>query len=848
VTVCLAGLVQLSYSDYTEDSCPDCLPCSSLCRCRATKNRYEVYCNGLQDRDSLANQAFSRHRCINKFHVDEFIFKNLSSLTFPAGMCVNRLHLKRDAILNVHEDTFKHFHNITEVVLSEIQFITDSQPSANFRGILQALTKINTTFSLAVDSIRLDNITEEDVALFSKLNIDELRLNRNELEELKMRFVSRMVGLKSLSMNFNRIEKIVHLNGSVSNITSLELKANRLSHETIVFCNLDGNSSFPRLEVLHLDTNSISNITADTFKCLRSLKELYLAENKIKNFDLNVISVAFPELEKMSLRKNWLTNNNPFNYTSSLPFTLNYLDLSENEFSPWMPYFCNTTNHSNNITVLDLRYNHISKLTNASHCFTNVTILYLSKNALNSLTNVFFESYFPNLEELYLVSQLNGISSMSTTTFSHPKLRILDLKDNYIRFENHRGIFSENMNLKSLNVSDNFISDLTAFTAIASPLKSLEVLAMKRTGLKVFPYKLVSTLSNLKNIYVSMNHITTLAYQENDTFTGVNISYIDLQKNQIIFSKESYFPDAFSSQLMSVHMAYNIFGCSCNISDREFRTMIRDNDSSAYIGKTKLVGWPGAYKCRMSKTLLRYYRKTARECDNTYDIRLVLYSAVGATAFVSIVLSSVVFWNRWFVQYYFHKFKRRMRQKKRKKTNNDEEQRRLIEEDRFPKDAFVIHSSDSQHFVHNEFRTLVEDRLKYSLNIYAREGPLGLWIQDAYFEAMDTSKHFIVIVDTKLMKDEWCQFQVDVAINLSMGTRKRQKEKQRRMFLVLLEDVDFTASYVKKSWCVLFTKTPSSKWCGQRNNMRHDVFIEDLKDILGEPQRHSRETHDLLHA
>jgi len=834
---CLTALISTSAAESKDDGCDDCPRCngSELCKCNTLGNKYYVFCDGLQERSTLKYENFPRERCVDELHVDNFKFKSLSSKTFPTGLCVKQLHFKRDVILDVAKDTFANLLNITEIIFSDVQIISDSKNGTNLTGILTALTTINTTFTLELNGMRLTSMNK---SLLSKLNVKHLRFNRNEFALFDISLVSILTGLKSLSITHNKIAAFVQGNVT-SQLRTLELYSNRLKAETIHFCKPGTNeSSFPKLEILKLGKNSINNITSKTFMCLQSLKELDLYRNKIQTFDLNVLQESFPILEKLSLRKNWLkiSSPDPFIFTRSLPLTLNYIDLSENDFIIYIPFLCNTSSlpFYNNITHLDLRYNHISAPSpEPAICLQSVEELYLGRNALNELNTLNF-SCFPNLKGLYLESQINGISKISETALNHLKLQKLDLSDNFIKFEKNMGkLFSANLTLKVLNVSGNFVSNIKAFSNIVSPLQTLNMLVMRRTGLTKFPYQIVTTLRNLKILILTSNQIRSLAYHDTVTFEASNMTFIDLSWNTIKFSKETYFPDEFTNtfNISALNIANNIFGCSCSDGDVNFRSMITSDGS---IKNTKLKYWPNAYKCVDSNAILIDYYKTKTDCD--VDKRPILYIVVPAVAFVTIVLSSVVFWNRWFVQYYYYKFKQKIRSRR---GNGTEEEERLVGEGIFARDAFVIYSSDSLSFVKDEFRSLLETTLKYRLCIWDRESKIGLWIQDAYFEEMDSSKHFIVIVDTKLMKDEWCQFQVDVAIHLSIRSKKKHADEQRRIFLVLRDDVDFSLTNVKKSWCVILTKTPSGKWCGQRNNMRHDVFIEDLKDTIGEPQRRS---------
>ncbi|KAH3711412.1 hypothetical protein DPMN_071081 [Dreissena polymorpha] len=174
---------------------------------------------------------------------------------------------------------------------------------------------------------------------------------------------------------------------------------------------------------------------------------------------------------------------------------------------------------------------------------------------------------------------------------------------------------------------------------------------------------------------------------------------------------------------------------------------------------------------------------TEKECRPPNPL-LPGYIATGCSSFVIIVLVVVAFWNRWYLQYYWHRIKKRF---KRKDKERDPERQPFARprRPRFLFDAYVTNSDADGPFEDNLLVPLVQDKLGYTVHTSNKDGAIGGSKADDYFDAMDVSKSVIVVFSNSLMKDAWCTFQVDIAL-----MRRIESKGKRNIFVVVMNNTE----------------------------------------------------------
>ncbi|XP_052761821.1 toll-like receptor 2 type-2 [Mya arenaria] len=478
-----------------------------------------------------------------------------------------------------------------------------------------------------------------------------------------------------------------------------------------------------------------------------------------------------------------------------------------------------------NLTILNLDYNHIVEITsNYTNCLVKLKELYLSKNAIETLQDNAFV-HLPNLRVLHISSQQLGMKIIDDNAFNNSHLEDLDLKMNFLLISGSKlqNIFVPCPHIAYLNLSNNHVTNITALVNMITPLKDLKVLSLKGAGLNRFPYEILSRFQNLEYINIDKNNIKSIVFPTPFKSTS-SVRYISISSNRIHFRQRMLFPQPIMSSLTAISMGVNYFDCSCNEISRWLRNQIKLNHSDAFFQNIRLIGWPYSYKCYspkdMAGRLLGDYQRTEDQCKEPNRL-IPIYISIACTWFVVTVIASIAFWKRWYILYYLHKFKKGCN----RKMAINPELTPLLNHDGETYDAYVIYSENDGGFVVGDFRKLVEEQLNFKLHIWDRDGSIGNARSDSYFDAMEASRHVLIIVSDNIFKDAWCEFQINIALMRNVETEGRKK-----MFLVILSNLNVES--MKKSWCSLLAKTSSGKWCETENEIRRNVFVEDLKSTL----------------
>jgi len=135
------------------------------------------------------------------------------------------------------------------------------------------------------------------------LNLVRLQLHNNRLTQLSDGVFSGLVNLVYLSLNMNQISAIDPATWhAVPRLVTLMLQDNRLGDGRIVF----PEGALGRLEELQLDGNGLAAITNDTVSGLPNLHRLYFRSNNVKSLPVGTFD-ANPRLEVLDLSGNQIS-------------------------------------------------------------------------------------------------------------------------------------------------------------------------------------------------------------------------------------------------------------------------------------------------------------------------------------------------------------------------------------------------------------------------------------------------------------------------------------------------------------------------------------------------------------
>uniref|UniRef100_A0A336LWU3 CSON003960 protein n=1 Tax=Culicoides sonorensis TaxID=179676 RepID=A0A336LWU3_CULSO len=225
--------------------------------------------------------------------------------------------------------------------------------------------------------------------------LTQLFLESNQIDTIHARAFENLTNLNDLSLNDNQLGQIPDGLNKLRFLKSLDLGKNQIKEVR--------NESFEGLEQLlglRLVDNHITSISKDAFITLSSLHVLNLASNRIKDVDANAFT-SNPTIRAIRLDNNeiedikgifnnlptlvWLNvsdNNIQYFDYSSLPPSLEWLDLHENQISELGDYF--GQKEELKLKMLDVSFNRITKVTEET-VPNSIETLFLNNNLIEEV-------------------------------------------------------------------------------------------------------------------------------------------------------------------------------------------------------------------------------------------------------------------------------------------------------------------------------------------------------------------------------------------------------------------------------------------------------------------------------
>ncbi|KAL4217613.1 positive regulation of nucleotide-binding oligomerization domain containing 1 signaling pathway [Mactra antiquata] len=757
---------------------------------------------------------------IIELHAKCYDLRNVSHITFAeVSKNMETIHLQKCPMQHMSRDTFKDFHALRDVRFSEANAINQTK-------LGEALGSVKNLKRLTLNKMEFTYLNEK---LFSHLdapNLEFLDLSGNRLQKVNLSLFNNFTSLRCLNFSYNLVDKLNPKDAiPLDKLKLLKLNGNQLSADGLHFC---GNTPapevplFPNLEKLHLEDNFITS-NVEELICLPKLTELYMGFNRLQNISITTFS-SFQHLQRLSFRANWISN-----VTAGIfPPKLIHLDLRENEISTFPPKLCdiNTKFWNNNLKYLNLSRNYISKIMIQNwECLTKLEYLDLSKNDVSEIYN---NTFMPlvSLKELYLDNMVPYVTVIQPYAFKTPSntLRKLSLRFDRIDFgkRSMQEIFKSCPSVIHLDISYNYFKHVTEATIVdlLSPMKQLDTLWAVSINLQRFPSSFLTTFQSLTYLDVNRNHLNNIEFpaEFNDVNLNISLQELHVAECSINTVDEKAFPVAIRKSLRKLDISRNEFACGCKLI--WFRDKVKEN---GFLFNIELIHWPKKYECRSPSGLVGEQVKhfTPEELCSLIGVVSI---AVATTVVMIAVLALVCYWKWWTLTYWWHKMLRKRRNKQGRL--GDSERQPLL--NRIKYDGFVIYDAGDDDFVHHRFLDVMEQRLKYKLHVWKRNAANGTLI-DVILDGMDDSNQIIVVVTNKLTKNQWCKFQVDVAIDRSYYLNKNN------VLLVVLEDTNFR--YVSKAWCVLFAKTPKAFWCNDDDihDVKWKLFEQTIVNHFGSP-------------
>ncbi|KFM77911.1 Insulin-like growth factor-binding protein complex acid labile subunit, partial [Stegodyphus mimosarum] len=313
-----------------------------------------------------------------------------------------------------------------------------------------------------------------------------LDLSNNAISFLRESDFNGLKSLQELDLSDNQIfatpsAPFRHL----INLQKLSLARNRLQTLVPRFFYL-----LTHLEELDLSGNALEQIEPEILQDVKELKVLKLASCRLTHLH-PIIYQQLSHLEHLDLRDNLIASLAPAEFRHLSRLTI--LNLDGNLLSG-IP---EGTFHGHKMRLLSISRNNLSSLSDYAFTNTSVKELDVSHNRLEYVLKETFEPLSESLE--FLNISFNDVGNQAFSSIVTPLRNLLSLRASNILITNLTpGIFSHNVNMKSLNLSRNSLSELSSEFLI--PLENLEELDLTYNLLATVSRDFLEGLANITSI------------------------------------------------------------------------------------------------------------------------------------------------------------------------------------------------------------------------------------------------------------------------------------------------------------------------------------------------------------
>jgi len=493
--------------------------------------------------------------------------KSVNRGVFNITISLENLDLSDNVISNVQPDSFVDLPSLRQVDMSKNNmnfvssgvFINTSLLSSvafdenrltnisvdimsnllNLRNFTLAHNNIGSLLALQSQSVDILNLTGNSIsyivdgAFNGTPQIRELYLDQNKLTRIRLLMFSGLKFLSRLDLSDNLISTIDNRSFQhLTYLTYLSLRGNQLtSIEPDTFSGLSS------INILDLSANRLVSQITQGLR-LSPLQYLILDDNDIVSFDVNYLVDSESALQRLSLRRNRISE---LQFDHGLSFFLNFLDLGENQITSEI---FGSLQHLTLLKTLKLDGNDIDSVPIVGVLNESLTELDLSNNALT-------DSSLATIVQLRRLQQLrldgNFISNLSAADWSMlgDSLSVLSLSNNRLTSLNQ---IDKLWSLTQLNVDNNLIDSIP--DATFQTLYDLDVVSLRGNRLTTIgQYTLDGLEQKCTHLDLSSNFIE---YVHPKAFYRLkNIKRLNLSNNSI---KELVMPpimDRLSELLLS---------------------------------------------------------------------------------------------------------------------------------------------------------------------------------------------------------------------------------------------------------------------------------------------------------
>ncbi|XP_062586455.1 toll-like receptor 3 [Saccostrea cucullata] len=498
------------------------------------------------------------------------------------------------------------------------------------------------------------------------ITIQRILLSGNNFLELRDHTFNHIMdmNIKYLALDHCNIRKISPL----AFINLKDLRFLDLSYNELTFkCMEEG---FIRLGISEVKILNISGNLREPrslkslFKVawLRELKELVIQKNKILTINFS----SFSDLRK--LRRLDLSDNGMVTAGFSNMSSLREIDLSHNVLEQTPINFCDELYGKSffpNLAKLHLRHNRLTETFSfLLHCRCLPSLVYLdiSYNPFNIILSNSFVTC-RKLSVLIIDYILELGVNLENTSLTSNVLETLFIGSNDISNVDYRFrfVFNYCTSLKRLQIMNvNFSSfEKFDFSLMFHPLRKLRSISFIRCELYQVPN--MRNISGIKKLNLNFNKINVLYAEEFENLR--KLEKVSFTGNQLITIQKAFLPDfVWRKKEISIDFSANPFSCDCKIE--WFKTWLESNS-------VKMKRYPNDYICQSpqkwkGRSLAEFQ---LRDCHlpNQYVILSFILCGILFIFIFSVVIIRKL---RWDIKYYIHICSHR--KSKYKKLSEDE--------------------------------------------------------------------------------------------------------------------------------------------------------------------------------
>lgn len=413
-------------------------------------------------------------------------------------------------------------HNLIETVQAGSFEVASSWEAGIERTINLAFCRISSINSKAFSSIP---------------NLYDLDLSGNRAVTIKT-LTDLVKELASDAQNLDRLS-LAHMNLSTlvplfTPVTLLSLKFLNVSFNRI--SNIPANlfSTIRSLRVVDLSRNAVRTLGAG-FSDLVNLRVLNISHNNLQSFQGAAVT-QLSNVHTLDLSHNMLSNSSTVNVS---PLTkLSHLDVSNNLlFSAVLP------SNTSNLQFLDYHSNRITSFTGLNDA-SMLTVVDFSDNEMDSVSSYLFRgARFIRLANF----SKNNIGRLDYQAFLHHSPLVIDLSHNLLRQMNYSNLAAT----QKLYLGHNELAHINIQTF--QGMTSLQELDLSQNKLPALDKDLFEHLTNLKLLNLSHNRLDKVSWDY--LFRSLdNLATLDLGHNNISDLSESMLQSLGSIQTISLRV------------------------------------------------------------------------------------------------------------------------------------------------------------------------------------------------------------------------------------------------------------------------------------------------------